>query len=219
VARSALSALPFLLTPVILIVGILGGVTTPTEASALAVVYMLVLTLWYRSITLRQLFGVLRQTGETTGAVMLIVATSQLAGYILTLERAPSLVAEAFQSVTDSTVVFLILLNIILLIAGIFFELSAMLVVLVAVLLPVATSYGVDPVQLGIILIFNFLIGSVSPPVGLILSVISSALKAPMRDINRGAWPVLVPLTIVLILLTFVPAFSLWLPEFFGFGR
>jgi tripartite ATP-independent transporter DctM subunit len=219
VARSALSAIPFLLTPVILIVGILGGVTTPTEASALAVVYMLVLTLWYRSITPRQLFDVLSQTAETTGAVMLLVATSQLAGYILTLERAPTLVAEAFQSITDSTVVFLILLNVILLVAGIFFELSAMLVVLVAVLLPVATSYGVDPVHLGIILIFNFLIGSVSPPVGLILSVISSALKAPMRDINRGAWPVLVPLIIVLLLLTFVPAFSLWLPEFFGFGR
>jgi TRAP-type C4-dicarboxylate transport system permease large subunit len=165
------------------------------------------------------MFGVFRQTAETTGGVMLIVATSQLAGYILTLERAPTLVTELFLGFTDSQFVFLITLNVILLLAGIFFELSAMIVVLVAVLTPVSAAYGVDPVHLGIILIFNFLIGSISPPVGLILSVISSALKAPMSEINRGAAPVLIPLAICLLLITLIPALSLTLPTAFGLGR
>jgi tripartite ATP-independent transporter DctM subunit len=219
ITSTARSAVPILLTPLILIGGILGGIVTPTEASALAVLYMLLLALFYRSISWRQMFGVFRQTAETTGGVMLIVATSQLAGYILTLERAPTLVTELFLGFTDSQFVFLITLNVILLLAGIFFELSAMIVVLVAVLTPVSAAYGVDPVHLGIILIFNFLIGSISPPVGLILSVISSALKAPMSEINRGAAPVLIPLAICLILITLIPALSLTLPTAFGLGR
>jgi tripartite ATP-independent transporter DctM subunit len=219
VAHAALSALPFLFTLVIVIGGILGGVVTPTEASALAVLYLLLLTALYRSINRRELFEVLRQSAETTGTVMLLVATSQLAAYILTLERAPYLVAELFLSFTDSQIVYLILLNVILLLAGIFFELSAMLVVLVAVLLPVSAAYDIDAIHLGVILIFNFLIGSVSPPVGPILSVIATALKVPLREVNKGAVPVLVPLTICLLLITFLPALTLWLPSTFGFGR
>jgi len=219
IAATGRSAIPILLTPVILVGGILGGIVTPTEASALAVLYMLLLAAFYRTVSWRSMFGVFRQTAETTGGVMLIVATSQLAGYILTLERAPTLVTELFLGFTDNQFVFLATLNIILLLAGIFFELSAMIVVLVAVLAPVSAAYGVDPVHLGIILIFNFLIGSVSPPVGLILSVISSALKAPMSEINKGAWPVLVPLVICLILITFVPALSLAIPTALGLVR
>jgi tripartite ATP-independent transporter DctM subunit len=214
--RALISGVPVLVTPVILVGGILGGVVTPTEASALAVLWMLLLAALFRTISWRDLFMVIRQTAETTGGVMLIVATSQLAGYVLTLERAPTLVAQLFLGVTDNQYIFLLLLNIILLLAGIFFELSAMIVVLVAILLPVSTAYGIDPIHLGVILIFNFLIGSVSPPVGLILTVISSALKEPMSLINRGVIPALIPLGICLLLITFVPALSLWLPTALG---
>ena len=219
IASTGRSAIPILLTPVILVGGILGGIVTPTEASALAVLYMLLLAALYRTVSWRQMFAVFRQTAETTGGVMLIVATSQLAGYILTLERAPTLVTELFLGFTDNQIVFLITLNVILLLAGIFFELSAMIVVLVAVLTPVSAAYGVDPVHLGVILIFNFLIGSVSPPVGLILTVISSALKAPLSEVNKGAWRVLIPLAICLILITFVPALSLAIPTALGLVR
>jgi tripartite ATP-independent transporter DctM subunit len=218
-ASTARAAFPAMLTPVILLGGILGGVVTPTEASGVAVFYVLLLTAIYRTLTLRQLVHVLRQTAETTGVVLLIVAASQFTSYILALEQAPVLVGRAFQSLTTSPIVFLIMLNVALLILGIFFEVSAMLVVLAALIIPVASTYGVDRVQLGVILIFNFLLGSVSPPVGLILSVISAALKIPLGMVNRGVIPFFIPLTIALAAITFYPPLSTWLPGVMGLGR
>ncbi len=224
ILRATRGALPALLTPVILIVGILGGIVTPTEASVLAVTYLLLLGIPYRALRLpwrtsvgevRQMF---RDAAETTGTVLLIVAASGLCGFILALEGAPTLLAAFFRSLTTDMYVFLVILNIVLLLLGIFFEVSAMLVVLVALLLPVATSYGVDPIQLGVILIFNFILGSISPPVGLILSVISAALNRPLTEVNRGVIPFFVPLGLVLLAITFIPALSLWLPGMLGLG-
>lgn len=216
---AARAALPSMLTPVILLGGIFAGVVTPTEAAGLAVAYVLLLALAYRAMSWRKLIKVFRETAETTGAVLLIVAASQFTAYILALEQAPALLAAVFHSLTDNPIIFLLLLNVVLLALGVFFEVSAMLVVLAALLVPVAAGYGIDKVQLGVMLIFNFLLGSISPPVGLILSIISAAVPVPLREVNRGVIPFFVPMTIALAAITLFPPLTVWLPGALGLGR
>ena len=207
------AALPVLLTPVIILGGILGGVFTPTEAAAAAVMWVLFLSVCYRSLSFRDFHGVLVKTASTTGSIMLIVAAAGLFGWVIALEQGPQAVTEAMLRLTDNPYVFLLLINVALLVTGMLLEPVAGLLITVPVLLPAALEFGIDPLQLGIVMILNLVLGLLTPPVGLVLYVLSSVTGASVQKVIRGTVPFLIPLLITLLLITFVPAFSLWLPS------
>ncbi len=197
--------------------GILGGVFTPTEAAGLAVLYILVLGVVYRSLTWPAMRTVITSTAETTGAILLIVASASLFGWVLARERIPQTVAEGILSLTDNPIVFLILVNLLLLVIGTMLEPTAAILIMVPVLLPVITTFGIDPLHFGVFLILNLVIGLLTPPIGLVLYVLSAVTDIPFPKVVRGCLPFLVPLGLVLIVVTFVPAVSMWLPGVVGF--
>ena len=212
-ATAVRAALPVLMTPVIILGGILGGVFTPTEAAAAAVMWGVFLCLCYRSLSLKAFHGVLVKTASTTGSVMLIVSAAGLFGWVIAREQGPQMVAEAMLKMTDNPYVFLLLINVALLVTGMLLEPVAALLITVPVLLPAAEAFKIDPLQLGIVMILNLVLGLLTPPVGLVLYVLSSVTGAPVQRVVRGTVPFLIPLLITLLLITFFPALSLWLPS------
>ena len=216
VLAAARGALPVLVTPVIILGGILGGVFTPTEAAAAAVSYVLLLSLCYRSLSLSGLYDVLLRTARTTGSIMLIVSAASLFGWIIAREQGPQMLADALLNFTDNPYMFLLLVNAALLLIGMLLEPVAALLITVPVLMPVAAQFGIDPVHLGVVMILNLVIGLLSPPVGLVLYVLSSVTGTTVQQVMRGVLPFLLPLGITLLIVTFVPAVSLWLPRRLG---
>ncbi len=213
VSKAITSALPVLLTPVIILGGILGGIFTPTEAAAAAVMWVLILSCFYRSLSFKAFRGVLVKTTTTTGSIMLIVAAAGLFGWVIAREQGPQAVTEVMLQLTDNPIVFLLLLNVVLLMTGMILEPVAGLLITVPVLLPAAIEFGIDPLHLGIVMILNLVLGLLTPPVGLVLYVLSSVTGSSVQTVTRGTVPFLIPLLITLLLITFIPSFSLWLPE------
>lgn len=211
-----LAAAPVLLTPVIILGGILGGVFTPTEAAAAAVMYMLFLGVCYRTLTLKKFYQVLLDTCATTGMIMLIVAAASLFGWVIAREQGPQLAADALLQLTDNPYIFLVLVNVFLLFVGMLLEPTAALLICVPVLLPVASHFQIDPLHLGVVMILNLVIGLITPPVGLVLYVLSSVTGINLKVVMRGMLPFLFPLMFTLAVVTFIPAISLWLPRWLG---
>ncbi|GAB3040557.1 TRAP transporter large permease [Sediminivirga luteola] len=207
-----LSALPALGAAVVVLGGILGGFFTPTEAAGIGVLYMLALSACYRTLTRANLTRIVSSTVETGGAVLLIVCAAALFGWVLARERAPQLAAEAIFSLTSSPIVFLLLLNLLLIVVGAVLEPTAAILILVPVLAPVATQFGLDPLHIAMVIIFNLMLGLLTPPVGLVLFVLSSVTDIPVSRVIRGAVPFYVPLLLVLLIVTFFPFFTTWLP-------
>jgi tripartite ATP-independent transporter DctM subunit len=215
--RAAIGAAGAILTPVILLGGILSGTFTPTEAASVAVLYMLVLGFIYRSVTLRLLLQSLRETVVITGGIALILGAAALLGLILTRARVSQNVAEFLTSVSESPVVFMILVNILLLILGSVIDATAVILVTVPVLLPIATGLGIDPIYFGVVMIINLMIGLLTPPVGSVLYITSSVTGRPVDLVFRGVAPFLIPLVAVLVIITAFPDLALWLPKVLGF--
>lgn len=203
-----------LMTPVIIVGGIVSGAFTPTEAAICAAAYALVLgTLVYRTLTLRKLAVISLETIETTAAIMLIVGAASVFAWILTANQIATQFAEFVLSFTDSRTVVLLLIMAIVLIVGLFMETIAAISILVPVLMPVAAEFGIDPIHLGIIVILNLMLGLLTPPVGMVLFVLSRVSKVPFEQCVKATLPFLLPLVGVLLLLTFVPQLVLWLPQ------
>ncbi|PXY22689.1 TRAP transporter large permease [Prauserella muralis] len=205
-----------LLTPVIILGGILGGVFTPTEAAAVGAAYVLLLGFAYRTVRLRDLGGILRDTAATTASITLILGASGLLAWILAREQVPRAVAGAMLGFTDSQVVFLLLVNVLLIILGAVMEGTSVLVITVPILLPIAVEFGVDPLHFGVIAIINLMIGLLTPPIGAVLYVLSPVTGLPVHEVFRGTVPFLVPLLAVLLLVTFVPSVVTFLPGVLG---
>jgi tripartite ATP-independent transporter DctM subunit len=216
--RASLRVIGPAVTPVIILGGILAGFFTPSEAAGVAALYVLVLGLSYRSLTVRQLPGIFVEAALTTASVMLILGASSVLGWVLAREQVPLHLAELLQGVTDNPYVFLILVNIVLLLLGIFIEAGPAIVIAVPILYPIAEAFGVDPLHFGVIVIVNLIIGLLSPPVGGVLFVISGVTKTPLGEVIRGVWPFFIPLLVALLIITFVPALSTWLPAVLGLG-
>ncbi len=202
-----------LLTPVIIVGGILTGAFTPTEAAIAACVWALFLGLIvYRTLTWRRFLRVSYDTIETTSVVLFIVAAASIFAWLLTSNRVPEQFAALLLSASDNPIVILILINLILLIVGCFLETVAAITILVPVLLPIAVKMGVDPVHFGVIMVLNLMIGLLTPPIGMVLYVLSRVSKVPFERCVTATAPFLIPLGIVLLLVTFVPAITMWLP-------
>ncbi|HXH82408.1 MAG TPA: TRAP transporter large permease [Candidatus Tectomicrobia bacterium] len=214
--RAVLRALPPMGAPVIILGGILGGFFTPTEAAGIGALYMLLLALSYRTVTLRDIGLIFRDTAVVSGQIMIIIGASALLSWILAREQVPQTVAEALLGLTDNPIVFLLIVNVLLLLCGMFLEPTSALLIIVPILLPVALEFGVDPIQLGSIIIFNLMIGLLTPPMGGVVFVLSSVTGIPVERVFRGAALYLPAMIGVLLLITFVPPITLWLPNVLG---
>ncbi|QNN82532.1 TRAP transporter large permease [Brachybacterium sp. Z12] len=209
-------ALPVAGAAVIILGGILSGIVTPTEASALGVAYVAILAICYRNLGLKNLGRVAASTVETTGSVLVIVTSAALFGWVLAREQAPQVMTDVILQITDRPLVFLILINILLLVVGAVLEPTAAILILVPVLVPIAEIFGIDQTHFAVMVIFNLMIGLLTPPVGLVLFVLSSVTQIPVTRVIKGVLPFFIPMLVVLLLITFVPALSTWLPSFVG---
>lgn len=214
--RALLRALPPMGAPVIILGGILGGFFTPTEAAGIGALYMLLLALSYRTLRGRDIAIIFRDTAVITGQIMLIIGASTLFSWILAREQVPQTVAEALLALTDNPIVFLLIVNVLLVVCGMLLEPTSALLIITPILLPIAVQFGVDPVQLGSIIIFNLMIGLLTPPMGGVVFVLSSVTGIPVERVFKGAAFYLPAMITVLLLITYVPAVTLWLPEAIG---
>jgi C4-dicarboxylate transporter DctM subunit len=203
-----------LLLIVIILGGIYGGVFTPTEAAAVAAVYAFIIAVFvYRDIGMKQVPHVLIEAGKVTVMLMFIVANALLFAHVLTTERIPQAIAETIVGMGMAPWQFLIVVNILLLIAGMFMEPTGIILILAPILFPIATQLGIDPVHLGIIMVVNLEIGMVTPPVGLNLFVTAGITKMSIGQVVRAALPWTMILLLFLIVVTYVPAITLFLPN------
>ncbi len=202
-----------ILAPVLLIGGMLSGVFTPTEAAAVAAFYALVVGLFvYRDFCLRDLPRIILDTVETTGVVMAIVMAAVLFGWALSVSRVPQAVGMALTALSTDPVVVLLIVNLLLLVVGCFMEAIAAILILTPILMPAAMQGGIDPVQFGVIFVLNLMIGTLTPPVGIVLFVVAKVADLPFERVTRATAPYLVPLLAVLAAITLFPPLTTWLP-------
>jgi C4-dicarboxylate transporter DctM subunit len=206
-----------LLLIVIILGGIYGGVFTPTEAAAVAAVYAFAIAVFvYRDIGMKQVPEVLIEAAKVTIMLMFIIANALLFAHVLTTERIPQAIAEQIIAWNMSDWQFLIVVNILLLVAGAFMEPTGIILILAPILFPIAMQLGIDPVHLGIIMVVNLEIGMVTPPVGLNLFVTAGITKMSIGQVIRAALPWLMILLAYMVFITYVPIVSLWLPNLLG---
>lgn len=206
-------SIPALMLPILILVGIRGGFFTATEAAAMAVLYSLVLGFIYRELNVKSLLASLKSSVELVGLIMLVMAAAQLYSWALTSERIPQAIADGILNVTSNPVFLLLLINILLLIVGMFIEANAALIILVPIILPMALEIGVDPIHLGIIFVLNLGIGLVTPPVGLTFLLSSEIAGIDVLKTIKTLIPFLLAILAFLMVVTYVPALSLWLPN------
>lgn len=214
IARAFLRASFALLTPAVILVGLIGGVFTPTEAGAVAVAYALFLSLVvYRALRIRDLPKVLVETMVTTAIVTFIISNVSAFSWALVVTRSGDAFVEAIRSVSDNPAIVLLLINGLLLILGALIESGAVLILMTPLLVPLALSLGVDPVHLGVIMVLNLMIGCATPPVGMSLFVTAHVAGIPVERMMRAILPFLVPLIVTLLAVTFWPSLTLFLPS------
>lgn len=214
VRRSFVRAIPALVMPFLIVGGVLSGMFTVTESAVVAVLYGFVLSvLVYRELPWRELPQILVTSGMTTGVVMLVVGVASLFAWLITSVQIPQWIAANLSAVSGSPWFFLLLVNVIYLLLGCVFEVTAALIMTIPVILPVAQSYGIDPVHLGVVLIANLGIGLVTPPVGVCLFVACGIGKVPIDEVIRPLWPFLAVMVLSLLVITYVPDLTLLLPR------
>jgi tripartite ATP-independent transporter DctM subunit len=216
-ASRTLAALPSLLLVIIVIGGILGGFFTATEAGAVAVIYALVLAVViYREVGVSELTEILLRSAETTAIVMFLIATSMAMSWLMAFENVPGDMAAFLLQLSENPIAILLLINLLLLIVGIFMDLTPAVLIFTPIFLPVAVALGMSPLHFGIMLIMNLTIGLCTPPVGSILFVSCAVAKTSIGKIVRPMIPMYMALVVALLLVTYVPAFSEFLPRYFG---
>jgi tripartite ATP-independent transporter DctM subunit len=215
-SRAILFAIPGLLTIVVIMGGILSGIFTPTESSAIAVVYTIVIGAFaYRTLGWKKFREAAAQSVRVTAMVLLIIGAATAFGHALAILQAPILLADMITTITDNPLMVLLIVNIILLVLGTFMDMAPLIIIMTPILLPVMTKIGVDPVHFGIIMILNQGIGLLTPPVGSVLFVASAIGKTKMETAMKTIWPFYGALTVALILVTYFPAISMTLPGLF----
>jgi C4-dicarboxylate transporter DctM subunit len=213
-----MDALPALLIPVILLVGIRAGVMTPTEAAAVAAVYAYAISLLlYRSINLRQTYVAILQSARSTASIGMLIAGALVFNYVITVENIPQAVSAGLSQYNLSQGTFLLAVNIILLILGCLMEGSTILLVIVPIFIPTAKALGIDMVHFGVVVVFNIMIGLITPPYGLLLFIVSNIARTPLKDIVRETLPFTFSMIVALVLITYFPELVLWVPRLAGY--
>ena len=213
VAQKTVISLPALLAPVILIGGLLSGYFGPTEVAAVTVAYALLIGAFvYRSLTLTAIWDGLRETVESTANILFIVSMAAVFAWVLTLDQVPARAGAFLLGISDNPFVLLLLVNLLLLVVGMFLESIAAILIIAPIVAPALHQAGVDPLQLGIVFVLNLMIGLLTPPVGMSLYMVSIIAKMPIHSVIRGVLPFFIPLFVSLLVVTLVPAISAWLP-------
>ncbi|CAN7453124.1 TRAP transporter large permease [Bosea sp. LjRoot237] len=211
-------ALPALMMPVVLLGGIYGGATTPTEAAAVAAAYALAVSvLLYRSVSLSAFYGSLAYSARTTASIGMLIAGALVFNYVVTIENIPDSLRVLLASWNLSPLGFLILVNVLLLVLGCLLEGTAILLIVVPVLIPTAKALGIDMVHFGVVVVVNIMLGLITPPYGLLLFIMTNIAEVPLRQIVRECMPFLGAMIVALALITFFPGLVLWLPRLMGY--
>ncbi|MFD2563902.1 TRAP transporter large permease [Aquimarina rubra] len=210
-----LDALPSLLLLVVVIGGIVAGIFTATEASAIAVIYTFVLAMVYKEISLKSISPILIETVKTSSIVLLLIATSIAMSWVMSYENIPQEISNALLSVSENPIVILILINLILLFVGVFMDMTPAILIFTPIFLPIVTDLGMNPIHFGIVMILNLCIGLCTPPVGSVLFVGCSVAELSIQKVIRPLMPLFLIMILVLVLITYIPELSLWLPRMF----
>ena len=199
---------------IIVVVGVVGGVFTATESAAIAVIYSLIVSVFiYKGLDWKGVWRVLGDCVDTLSIVLILIATSAVFGYCLTMLHVPDMAAKAITSLSDNPIVIALLLNLILLILGCIMDMAPIILIATPILLPIATGIGIHPIQFGIMVILNCGIGLLTPPVGSVLFIGSAVAKLPMEKVVKATLPFYLCMIISLLLITFIPQISLFLPN------
>ena len=200
----------------IVVVGVVGGVFTATESAAIAVIYSLIISIFvYKGLDWKGVWKALENCVDILSIVLILIATSSIFGYLLTRLHVPKLAANAIINLTDNPILLALLLNLILLVLGCIMDMAPIILIATPILLPIAVSIGISPIQFGIMVILNCGIGLLTPPVGSVLFIGSAVGKVSMERLVKATLPFYVCMIITLLLITFVPGTSLWLPSLF----
>ncbi len=206
-----------LMMPLIILGGIYGGIFTPTEAAAVSAVYGLIIGIFiYKKIKIKDLYSILVSSSVQSAVVMMIVACASLFSWICTTEGIATMASELLLSIAGNKLVFLLIVNVILLIAGFFLEANAALYIFVPIILPVAKALGYDPIALGVFMTMNLAIGQVTPPVGVNLYVACGISNIKLKEISKAVIPLVIVSIVTLLLVTYIPQISLFLPNLLG---
>ena len=208
-----------MLTVVIIVGGVIGGIFTPTESAAVACVWAFFVTMFiYRDLKWRQLPKLLQSVVRTVAMVMIVIGFASSFAYLMTLMQVPAKATSFLLELSDNRIVILLLINVMLLVLGTFMDMAPLLLICTPILLPVVVALGVDPVHFGIIMMLNLGIGLVTPPVGTVLFVGCAVGKVPIERASRHLWPFWLAMVVVLLLVTYNPNLAMWIPNMM-YGR
>ncbi|MBO0324099.1 TRAP transporter large permease subunit [Muricauda sp. CAU 1633] len=216
VFKTFIDALPSLFLLVVVIGGIITGIFTATEASAIAVLYTLILGFWYKEISVNDLPKILLDSSATTAIVMLLIAASMSMSWVMSFENIPQDISTGLISITENKIAILLIINLILLFVGIFMDMTPAVLIFTPIFLPIVTELGIDPIHFGIIMVLNLCVGLCTPPVGSVLFVGVGIANTTIEKVVRPLIPLFLVMILALFLVTYFPQLSLWLPKVFG---
>jgi tripartite ATP-independent transporter DctM subunit len=215
VVVSFIDSLPSLLLLVVVIGGIVMGIFTATEASGIAVLYTLILAAIYKEISVTKLRSIFLESAKTTAVVMLLIGTSMSMSWVMSYADIPQTVSASLLALSDNPIVILLIINLILLFVGIFMDMTPAVLIFTPIFLPVVTNIGMDPIHFGIVMVLNLCIGLCTPPVGTVLFIGVGVAGTTIEKVLKPLIPLFIAMIIVLMLITYIPALSLWLPSLF----
>ncbi len=217
IVKTFIDALPSLFLLIVVIGGIVAGIFTATEAAAVAVLYCLVLTFIYKEVKLKDLPAIFLSSTSTTAIVMLLIGTSMSMSWIMAYENIPQNITDLMLSISDNKFVVFFIINLLLLFVGIFMDMTPAVLIFTPIFLPVVTNLGMDPTHFGIMMVLNLCIGLCTPPVGSVLFVGVGVAGTSIQKVIRPLLPLFISMLVALMLVTYIPELSLWLPRLFGF--
>ncbi|MBT8455103.1 MAG: TRAP transporter large permease, partial [Alphaproteobacteria bacterium] len=217
--RKTANAFPALLMPVILLYGIYGGVTTPTEAAAVAALYALILAaVFYRALSFHSLYRILVESARSSAAVGVVIGGALILNFIVVSENIPGMMSEFLTGIDVDPLMFLLAVNLLILLLGCVLDATTIILVIVPLFIPTCNALGIDLVHFGVLVVVNSMIGLITPPYGILLFVINAVTGIALRDIIREVWPFLIVLIGALLVLILFPGIVLFLPRVFGYG-
>ncbi len=218
IAKSFLETMPALFMPLIIMGGIMGGIFTATESAAVAVIYAIFIGRFVlRTITFKDLYQPILSAAKMTASVMFIIAVASAMGWVITRLRIPQAISQFFLAYANNKIIFLLLANILLLLIGMILDLAPALLIMTPILVPTAVALGVSPIHFGVLVVVNLCIGLVTPPVGMTLFVTANVAKISLSRMYKAILPFIVVELVALVLITYIPAITTWIPSLFGY--
>lgn len=215
--KFTIKALPALLAPAILLGGIYTGIMTPTEAGGVAATYSLIVCfVIYKSLTLKDLWRILKDTAKTTGIIGVMIGSAAVFSFIVSSENIPQMLASVFLNITTNKYIFLLLVNILFILLGMFVNVSTIQLVFVPMMLPLVNALGIDLVHFGVVIVLNMMIGLSTPPFGMLLFIVSGISDTSLRDVIKEILPIVLVMLLVLFAITYIPQIVLFLPNLIG---